>query len=37
VAWNLISRNGQKIVSGIYLFSVDSELGKQVGRFIIIR
>jgi len=35
--WNLISRNGQKIVSGIYLYSVDTDLGKQVGRFIIIR
>jgi hypothetical protein len=35
--WNLISRNGQKIVSGIYLYSVDTELGKQVGRFIIVR
>jgi len=37
VPWNLISRNGQKIVSGIYLYSVDTDLGKQVGRFIIIR
>ena len=37
VPWNLISRNGQKIVSGIYLYSVDTELGKQIGRFIIIR
>ena len=37
VPWNLISRNGQKIVSGIYLYSVDTELGKQVGRFIVIR
>ena len=37
VPWNLISRNGQKIVTGIYLYSVDTELGKQVGRFIIIR
>jgi hypothetical protein len=36
-AWNLISRNGQKIVSGIYLFSVDTDLGKKVGRFVIIR
>jgi hypothetical protein len=35
--WNLISRNGQKIVSGIYIYSVDTELGKQIGRFIIIR
>jgi hypothetical protein len=24
-------------VSGIYLYSVDTDLGKQVGRFIIIR
>jgi hypothetical protein len=36
-AWNLISRNGQKIVTGIYIYSVDTELGKQVGRFIVIR
>ena len=35
--WNLISRNGQRIVSGIYLYSVDSELGRKVGRFVIIR
>jgi hypothetical protein len=35
--WNLISRNGQKIVSGIYIYSVDTELGKQIGRFIVIR
>jgi len=37
IPWNLISRNGQKIVSGIYLFSVDTELGRDVGKFIIIR
>jgi len=37
VPWNLISRNGQKIVSGIYLYSVDTELGRQVGRLVIIR
>ena len=37
VSWNLISRNGQKIVSGIYLFSVDTELGREVGKFVIIR
>ena len=36
-AWNLISRNGQRIVSGIYLYSVDTELGRKVGRFVIIR
>jgi hypothetical protein len=37
VPWNLISRNGQRIVSGIYLYSVDTDLGRQVGRFVIIR
>ena len=36
-SWNLISRNGQRIVSGIYLYSVDTDLGKQVGKFVIIR
>ncbi len=36
-SWNLISRNGQRIVSGIYLYSVDTDLGKQIGRFVIIR
>jgi len=36
-SWNLISRNGQRIVSGIYLFSVDTELGREVGKFVVIR
>ncbi|HET7226114.1 MAG TPA: hypothetical protein VFK69_10420 [Candidatus Eisenbacteria bacterium] len=36
-AWNLISRNGQDIESGIYLFTVDSSLGHQIGRFVVIR
>ena len=35
--WNLISRNGQDVVSGVYLFTVDSALGHQVGRFVVIR
>jgi len=36
--WDLVSRNTQKIVSGIYLFSVESENGEtQVGKFVIIR
>ena len=35
--WNLISRNGQDIQSGIYLFTVDSTAGHQVGRFVVIR
>jgi hypothetical protein len=35
--WNLISRNGQDIVSGIYLFTVESTKGTQRGRFVVIR
>ena len=35
--WNLISRNGQDVVSGIYLFTVDSTEGTQRGKFIVIR
>lgn len=37
VSWNLISRNGQRIVSGVYLYSVDTELGREIGKFVIIR
>ena len=36
-SWNLISRNGQDVVSGIYLFTVDSKEGIQRGKFIVIR
>jgi hypothetical protein len=36
-SWNLISRNGQDVVSGIYMFTVDSDLGNQIGKFVIIR
>ena len=35
--WNLISRNGQDIVSGIYLFTVESSEGSQRGKFVVIR
>ena len=35
--WNLISRNGQDIVSGIYLFTVESDGGMQRGKFVVIR
>ncbi|MGH7726992.1 MAG: hypothetical protein ACREOU_16330, partial [Candidatus Eiseniibacteriota bacterium] len=36
-SWNLISRNGQDVVSGIYLFSVTSSEGTSRGRFVIVR
>jgi hypothetical protein len=37
--WDLISRNTQAVVSGIYLFSVeDKDTGEnQVGKFVIIK
>ena len=35
--WNLLSRNGQDIVSGIYVFVVDSSQGQQRGKFVVIR
>jgi hypothetical protein len=35
--WDLISRNGQDIVSGIYLFTVESRYGSQVGKFAILK
>jgi hypothetical protein len=35
--WNLITRNGQEVASGIYLFTVESREGTQVGKFVVIR
>jgi hypothetical protein len=35
--WNLISRNGQDVVSGIYLYTVQSSRGSERGKFVIIR
>ena len=36
-AWNLVSRNGQEVASGIYIFTVESPLGNARGRFVVIR
>ncbi len=35
--WNLVSRNNQEIVSGVYLYHIQSDVGEKVGRFAIIR
>ena len=35
--WNLISRNGQDVVSGVYMFVVESGQGQQRGKFVVIR
>jgi hypothetical protein len=36
-SWDLISRNTQAVVSGIYLYTVESKVGTQVGKFVIIK
>ena len=35
--WDLISRNGQDIASGVYLYQIQSEEDQAMGRFTIIR
>jgi len=35
--WDLISRNGQDVASGVYLFTVESGGTHQVGRFVLLR
>ena len=35
--WDLISKNTQAVVSGVYLYSVESELGTQLGKIVIIK
>jgi hypothetical protein len=40
VSWNLISRNGQEIVSGIYLYTVQSsgsDFDDFIGKFVVVR
>jgi len=35
--WNMVSRNTQAIVTGIYIWSVTSEMGEQLGKLVIIK
>ncbi len=35
--WNLITRNNQEMVSGIYLYHVESPVGTKIGKFAVIR
>lgn len=37
VGWDLVSRNVQAVVSGIYIWRVDSRLGTQMGKLVIIK
>lgn len=35
--WNLISRNNQKVVSGLYIYVVETESEKKIGKMLIVR
>jgi hypothetical protein len=35
--WNLISKNTQAVVTGIYIWSVSSDMGEQLGKLVIIQ
>jgi hypothetical protein len=38
--WDLLSRNGQDVTSGVYIYSVepsDSQFGRAIGKFVVIR
>ncbi|MDD4858392.1 MAG: hypothetical protein PHD74_09850, partial [Candidatus Krumholzibacteria bacterium] len=40
LAWDLVSRNGQDVTSGVYIFAVEPEDGKferTIGKFVVIR
>lgn len=36
-AWDVVSRNTQTVVTGIYYWSVTSEMGEQLGKLVIIK
>ncbi len=35
--WNLLSQSGRALASGIYIFTVESDYGRQIGKFVLIR
>lgn len=35
--WNLMSESGRAIASGVYVFTVESRFGRQIGKFAVIR
>ncbi len=35
--WNLVTRNNQEVVSGVYIYHIESNVGTKVGKFAIIR
>ena len=37
VEWNLLSSSNRALASGVYVFSVESDFGRQIGKFVLIR
>ena len=41
VKWDLVSRNGQDVTSGVYIFSVETDHNtaykRKIGKFVVIR
>lgn len=35
--WDILSENRQLVASGVYIYHIDSEVGEQVGKFVIVR
>jgi hypothetical protein len=35
--WSVISRNTQAVVTGIYLWHVESDMGEQLGKLVIMK
>jgi hypothetical protein len=36
-SWDIVSRNNQAVVSGLYLYVVETDNEKATGKFVIIR
>jgi len=37
VVWDLITRNTQAVKTGIYIYTVESEFGTDVGKLVIVK
>jgi hypothetical protein len=37
INWNLLSESNRALASGVYIFSVESDLSRQIGKFVLIR
>ncbi|MFI5252507.1 MAG: hypothetical protein ACHQQQ_08785 [Bacteroidota bacterium] len=37
LSWNLVSESNRALASGVYVFTVESSAGRQIGKFVLIR